>query len=63
MRRFARVVALPDPENVFSPAESILSYGWIAGYGDTGRDDKRGLLERTDKTGSGGRESHDSQVQ
>src|SRR5262249_50149081 len=33
MRRFARVVALPDPKIVIFPAESMLSYGWVAGYG------------------------------
>ena len=32
MRRFARVVALPGPKIVIFPAESIVSYGLIAGY-------------------------------
>jgi hypothetical protein len=32
MLPFARVVALPDPKIVIFPAESIVSYGWVAGY-------------------------------
>jgi hypothetical protein len=31
MRSFTRVVALPDPKIVIFPAESIVSYGWVAG--------------------------------
>jgi hypothetical protein len=41
MLRFTRVVALPDPKIVIFPAESILSYGWIAGYVETYGADKR----------------------
>src|SRR6185437_15790444 len=44
MLRFTRVVALPDPKIVIFPAESILSYGWIAGYVQMCGDYKLGAL-------------------
>lgn len=41
MLRFTRVVALPDPKIAIFPAESILSYGWVAAYVQKCGADKR----------------------
>ncbi len=42
MLRFTRVVALPDLKIAIFLAESILSYGWVAGYVQRCGADKRG---------------------
>jgi len=50
MLRFTRVVALPDLKIAIFPAESILSYGWVAGYVLKRRGDKRRFTQNRKET-------------